>query len=410
MLVQYAVENYKSIKDEIVINFAAGKKYQDSKWVAANDKIPVPLYKCIGLIGPNASGKSNILLSLNFAFRFILNTIQRKDSSKIAVERFAFEENGEEKPASFEFIFYQNDIKYAYGFSVNSKEVVEEYLLGYFSAKPKTLFERSEGHHYEFKGNDIKIQKEIAQKTNANRLYMPVAAEWGYAPLKEVYEWFEFRSRQYVSFSVSHMISEIIKEEEKKKIFIAQLQKADFNIKDIYIKNKKFSQGSYDFVKKFVSELIGETDMLSLIPDSKPIICLVHENAAGENFDIELTEDSAGTESIVENIAEFLYLSESGGLMLEDELGKSYHTKLTQHFLQMFQSLELNPGNLQLLFATHNTKVLNMLNPDQVYLIDKEETGNTVAKLLDDYVIRENDNIELGYLKGRYGGIPYMQG
>ena len=42
--------------------------------------------------------------------------------------------------------------------------------------------------------------------------------------------------------------------------------------------------------------------------------------------------------------------------------------------------------------------------------MDKDETGATVVKLLDDYLIQENDDIELGYLKGRYGGVPYMKG
>ena len=65
-----------------------------------------------------------------------------------------------------------------------------------------------------------------------------------------------------------------------------------------------------------------------------------------------LDEDSAGPESIVENIAEFLYLSEQGGLILKDELGKVYHTKLTQRFLQMFRSPEMNSGNLQLFYNT----------------------------------------------------------
>ena len=65
-----------------------------------------------------------------------------------------------------------------------------------------------------------------------------------------------------------------------------------------------------------------------------------------------LDEDSAGTESIVENIAEFLYLSEQGGLILKDELGKIYDTKLTQRFLQMFRSPEMNSGNLQLFYNT----------------------------------------------------------
>lgn len=409
MLVQYAVENYKSIRDEVVINFSANKKYSDSDWVAQEADIPMPLYKCIGLIGPNASGKSNIIQSFSFAIRFILFTIKRKDNSEIHIEKFAFDQGMEKKPTSFEFIFYKDKVKYVYGFSVSKDEVIEEYLMGYFSAKPKTIFERNMNQQYEFKGNDVKTQKEIAKKTNANRLYMPVAAEWGYAPLKKVYEWFEFISRQYIDFDISHMISEIITKLGRKDILISELQKADFNIKDIYIKNRKMNKKSYDALTKIMTEVIGVSEEFT-ISDTNPFILVVHENCMGETYDIALDEDSAGTESIVGDIAEVLYLSEQGGIMLEDELGQSYHTKLAQHFLHMFQSSVINPGNLQLFFATHNTKLLNMLNPDQLYLVDKDETGKTFVKLLDEYVIRENDNLELGYLKGRYGAVPYMKG
>ncbi len=96
--------------------------------------------------------------------------------------------------------------------------------------------------------------------------------------------------------------------------------------------------------------------------------------------------------------------------MLEDELGKVYHTRLTQHFLEILKSDTVNCGNAQLLFTSHDTKILNLLNPDQIYLVDKEEDGATSVKLLDDFAIRENENIELGYLKGRYGSVPYMKG
>lgn len=408
MLIQYLVENYKSIKDEVVINFSVDKKYKDSDWAIRSDKVNSSLYNCIGLIGPNASGKSNIVESFRFAFRFILNMIKRKESSKIKVTPFAFDHMSE-KPTFFEFIFYQNKIKYVYGFSVNSEEVLEEYLMAYFTIKPKTLFERNIGQEFKFKGNDEKIQKEISKKTNANRLYMPVAAEWGYEPLKKVYEWFVFNSRQYSQFNIKYMISEIIKDDIRKNMLISELQKADFNIKDIYIKNKKIDQKSHDFIEKMLKAFIGEVEEVSL-PNTSPMIRIVHENSNGEEFDIDLDDDSAGTEGIVENLAEFLYLSGEGGFMYEGELGRTYHTKLTQHFLEMFKSKLLNPGELQLLFTTHDTKVLNMLNPDQIYLVDKDEMGGTFVKLLDDYMIRSKDDIELGYLKGRFGGVPYMKG
>lgn len=409
MLIQYAVTNYKSIKDEIVINYTADNKYKNSKWVIHTTDIPKPLYKCIGMIGPNASGKSNIIDSFIFAIRFITNTLNRKDTARIKVEPFAFNEKTINEPTSFEFIYYYENIKYVYGFSINSNEVLEEYLMGYFTAKAKTIFERKEGQKYQFRGNNEKIQKDISKKTNANRLYMPVAAEWGYAPLKKAYEWFEFISRQYTEFSLANMISEILKNNNRKKLLISELKKADFNIKDIYIKNKKINQKSINFIEKLISELLGDNHEFQL-PDTSPTIRIVHENCNKEEFDIALEEDSRGTATIIENLTEFLYLSEKGGLMIEDELGKTYHTKLTQHFLEMFTKSEANPGNLQLLFTTHNTHVLKKLNPDQIYLVDKDETGGTIVTLLDNYTIREKDNVELGYLKGRYGSIPYMKG
>lgn len=408
MLLQYKVENYKSIRDEVIINFSVEKKYENTEWVIRNRNNNVSLYKCIGLVGPNASGKSNILESLIFSKNFILNTISRKENSKINIESFAFDDEMNDKPTSFEFIFIKDMIKYVYGFSINKKEVVYEYLMGYFSSKPKTLFDRSNGQNYDFKGNDVKKQKELSQKTNSNRLYMPVAAEWGYAPLKKVYDWFSFTTRQYEEFDIDKMISNIVDNDMWKNVLIDELKNADFNIKDIYVKNKKIDQKSYDFISKLVLEFIGDNKEV-VIPEKRPIIYLVHENLNGKTYEIPLEEDSTGTKTIVSNIVELLSICDQGGLMIEDELGKTYHTRLTQHFLQMVKSSELNKGNAQLLFTTHNTKVLNMLNSDQIYLVDKDETGATTVQLLDDFVIRENDNIELGYLKGRYGAIPYMR-
>lgn len=410
MLVQYSVENFRSIKDEIIINFSADKKQKYPKWVIEEEGVP-RIYKSIGLVGPNASGKTNIIQSFLFALRFIQGTIKRKESAKINIETYAFgkKDESEEDIASFEFIFIYNKVKYVYGFSVNSEEVVEEYLMGYFSAKPKTLFDRKKGQQYDFKGNDVSTQTEIARKTNRNRLYMPVAAEWGYERVKAAYEWFNFISRQYLEFDISKMLESIIKDKKKKGILLEELRKADFNIRDIYVENKKWDRRSMDFLELLVNKFASEMDEVD-IPDFNPIIHVVHENMQGELFDIRLEEDSAGTSAVIQNIVELLYIGSQGGLILEDELGKTYHTKLTQHFLNMVKSDRMNQGNTQLLFSSHDTKILNILNPDQIYLVDKDEEGATFVKLLDDFVIRAQDNIELGYLKGRYGSIPYMKG
>ncbi|MEZ3428488.1 MAG: ATP-binding protein [Lachnospiraceae bacterium] len=411
MLIQYSVKNYKSIKDEIIINFTARGKNVDSDKLI-NNEIGSSLYRCIGLVGPNASGKSNIISSLFFALKFINSTIERKEKSKIKLEMFMLDKNSREEGSSFEFIFYENNIKYVYGFTIDTERVLEEYLLAYYSKKATTIFERevSSVSEYNFRGNDVKVQNEISLKTNSNRLYLPVAAEWGYEKAKAPYKWFERMFRQYSDMNISQVIADIVKDDSQKNVLLEALSKADFNIKDIYVKNRKIEKQHRDAMVQFLTNMLGEGEVSEdIIPEDTPVIWVTHACKSGETFDIEMNNDSSGTHDIIDNIAEMLFINKEGGLFIEDELGRNYHTKLTKYFLELFNSNEVNYGKAQLFFSTHDTKILNLLNPEQIYLVNKDEDGATYVKLLDDYLIREKDNVELGYLKGRYGAVPNIK-
>ena len=397
MLIQYSVKNYKSIKDEIIINFTARGKNVDSDKLI-NNEIGSSLYRCIGLVGPNASGKSNIISSLFFALKFINSTIERKEKSKIKLEMFMLDKNSREEGSSFEFIFYENNIKYVYGFTIDTERVLEEYLLAYYSKKATTIFERevSSVSEYNFRGNDVKVQNEISLKTNSNRLYLPVAAEWGYEKAKAPYKWFERMFRQYSDMNISQVIADIVKDDSQKNVLLEALSKADFNIKDIYVKNRKIEKQHRDAMVQFLTNMLGEGEVSEdIIPEDTPVIWVTHACKSGETFDIEMNDDSSGTHDIIDNIAEMLFINKEGGLFIEDELGRNYHTKLTKYFLELFNSNEVNYGKAQLFFSTHDTKILNLLNPEQIYLVDKDEDGATYVKLLDDYLIREKDNVEL---------------
>lgn len=411
MLIQFSVENYKSIRDELVINFRADRKYAESAWAVAGVDKGAPVYKAIGLVGPNASGKSNIIEAFRFALEFIDETIMRKDNAEIQVQGFAFSEEYKNKPTSFEFIFVHSGVKYIYGFSITTETVVEEYLIGYFSAKPKTLFERSEGQVFDFKGNQVKRQRELQMKTNANRLYMPVAAEWGYEPFKPVMEWFNLLVAKYThpQHGMMYRIGEIVGDEKRKEIFLQELRKADFNIVDIYVTREGLTPELVEYLAERLGERIIEYESRIHGGKYRKKIMVVHRNNAGQVFEIELDKDSAGTQDIVKSVAELMCEGENGGMILQDELGASYHTKLTEHFLSMVQSEQINLQNAQLLFSSHDTRVLQMLNHDQVYLVDKDNDGATFVTLLDDYQIRTDTNVELGYLKGRFGAIPYIK-
>lgn len=406
MLIQFSVENYKSIKEEVIINFSSVNNQAENAIMKQGHTLPI--YHAIGLVGPNASGKSNILSAIFFALKFIVRTIDRKESDEIGVIPFKLCKDWSHRDTSFEFIFIENEVKYVYGFSVNNKIVTKEYLLVYNSKKPTTLFERDTDREdvFDFKGKNIRVQKEIVAKTNANRLYMAVAAEWGLESCKIPYSWFVKMSRQYMNMRIPEVISNVIKNEKTKAEMISILERADFNIKDINVKVRKIDEKTFEVVNKMMDMISPDDGRISEMIDEIPEIWIKHECADGESFEIEQEEDSAGTKDVINNLAEFIYLKQLGGLFIEDEFGRNYHTKLTSYILELINKSV--GSDVQMLFCTHETSIFHVLSPEQIYLVDKAEDGSTFVKLLDDYVIREKDNIELGYLKGRYGAIPYI--
>lgn len=416
MLIQYAVSNYKSIKDEIVINFTAEQK--DDEWVTeCENKLNKPLYiyKAVGLVGPNASGKSNILDSFIFALRFINSSFTRKENRKINVEPFLLDPLTKMEDSTFEFIFMAGGTKYVYGFSVNEECVNEEYLYAYYSSRATTIFNREIGDKYDFRGTDLKVQNEIKSKMTKNRLYLPVAAEWGYERLKEPYNWFGSLTKQYMKNSIKELIQEVLGSEHGKRNMLDLIQKADINVANIGYKIKEVNEKEYNLLKRLIDEVLSTMDESEgirdiSIPTQDIEIYLEHEGKDGEIMRMPLEEDSAGTISAVENIAEILYLGLNGGMMLEDELGKTYHSRLLKYILQIFRRKEYNSADAQLFFTTHNTKVFKYLEPAQIYLVDKEADGSTFVKLLDDYKIDKEEDVELGYLLGRFGAVPYTRG
>jgi AAA15 family ATPase/GTPase len=74
----------------------------------------------------------------------------------------------------------------------------------------------------------------------------------------------------------------------------------------------------------------------------------------------------------------------------------------------MFNRPEDNPNGAQLLFNTHDTNLLDaeLLRRDQVWFTEKGDDGATRLVPLTDFHARKSENLERGYLQGRYGAIP----
>jgi hypothetical protein len=93
-----------------------------------------------------------------------------------------------------------------------------------------------------------------------------------------------------------------------------------------------------------------------------------------------------------------------------DELETSLHPSLAREIVRLFNSPDLNPKGAQIIFTTHSTNLLDLelLRRDQIWFTEKSRNGATKLFSLTDYQPRTNQNIEAGYLGGRFGAIPYL--
>jgi hypothetical protein len=88
----------------------------------------------------------------------------------------------------------------------------------------------------------------------------------------------------------------------------------------------------------------------------------------------------------------------------------SMHPLLVRQLVHIFNDPDLNPNGAQVIFATHNTGILDpqILRRDQVWLTEKDREGATRIYPLSDFKPRKEQNLEAGYLQGRFGAIPFL--
>jgi len=122
-----------------------------------------------------------------------------------------------------------------------------------------------------------------------------------------------------------------------------------------------------------------------------------------------------GTQALVALAGPVLQVLDTGAVLLVDEVDTSLHPQLVAELVRLFQSPLSNPAQAQLIFSTHETQLLGtlmadtpVLDRDQVWFVEKGNAGATSVYPLTDFSPRRQENLERGYLQGRYGAVPFL--
>jgi len=416
MLIEFSVGNYRSFKEQVTLSMVAANLVSKEKTLDENNLFIVDeelkLLKSTAIYGANASGKSNIGKALSFMKWFMVNSSKDTQSGEdIAIEPFKLSTETEDQPSHFELVFLMDDQKYRYGFKVNQKRVISEWLFYVPNKRETNLFKReldsiTTSKKYNAEG--------IAQKTRNNALFLSVSAQFNVDIAEKILAWVTNKMNiisglhdNYLGFTVKCLVND-----ENKTDIIQLIKKLDLGIEEIQIEQKDFSIDELsdvlpDELKKLISKTTrGKTNTIvtkhrKYDEEGNPKL--------SEQFDMR-TQESDGTQKLFALAEPLLNTLKEGEILVIDEFDVSLHPLISRAIVNLFNSSQTNSHNAQLIFMTHDTNLLSnkILRRDQIWFTEKNRYGATDLYSLVEYKVRNDSSFESDYIKGKYGAIPYL--
>jgi AAA15 family ATPase/GTPase len=186
---------------------------------------------------------------------------------------------------------------------------------------------------------------------------------------------------------------------------------ADINISDLHVEAKKISAQQMPLIGGLViaGQLIQPQEQYEVRIMTGHTVC--DQDGKEKTYGLELGEESLGAKQLVFFAPLLRQTLENGKTVFIDELDRSLHPFIVKFLVNLFRDPKWNKNGAQLIFTTHDTTLLSLdtFRKDQIYFTEKDaKTGATDLYSLDEFSIRKTDNIEKGYLLGRYGAIPYL--
>ncbi len=400
MLHRYRFKNFFSFAEETEVSFQLNRQVPVSNLVFQSPS-GVRLSKALAAIGPNASGKTNVLKPLAFLGWFVSYSFTSgKPGDDIPVQAHFFSDS---EDSEFEIEFEVNGHQYRYWLVVNPERVVHESLHLKTSKYFSFIFRRD--WHEPSSAYDIRQQKfgfaaGEAKKVRPNASLIATAAQYNVPLAKELVDYFS-RFHSNVNYSGRYHF-------EARNV----LEAADFFIDRPALRTQ-------------MSEVLSSLDLGldEVIIDSQPVL----GNGAGKNgkrniphgvhrmgrrqLALPFWYESSGTQAAFVLLEKILPVLEHGGVVIIDEMEADLHPDMITAILDLFIDPDRNPHNAQIIFTCHAHEILNDLQKDQVLLIEKDTDGFSEAWRLGDMRgVRRDDNLYAKYRAGAYGAVPNFFG
>lgn len=430
MLVNFKFKNFKSFYRENELSLQATKDNELKEINTFNvdenlfNKVEEhELLKSAIIFGGNASGKSNIIKGLTYMYNVIRLSPAQQFSNIVKLnEYYAFYENACNEPSLYEVEIIKNGNLYRYGFSILHEKIEKEWLYKR-SERNSLVFERT--------GNKIKITGNETASSLINipetTLFLSIGVNFNLSIsnyLKDVLDWFDDLIIVFEN-NINSLDIYSVENKKYKDLAIEILSKADIGIKNMnVIKDKVADLSDLNAVLAFnmqiqadpskYTQLKQENNNMYSIDLDTQFDVYNNKNKKVGTKDIMLFKDrgfhSEGTIRLLCYLGYILAALDKGKVILIDEIDSKLHFLVADYLIKMFNSIDKNPHNAQLICTAHNVMLMDEdLRRDQIYFTSKDMYGvSTLVSLADYKGVRKNDLFSKKYLAGFYSKLPNL--
>jgi AAA15 family ATPase/GTPase len=443
MLLQFAVENFLSIKEQVVLSMLAPAGTTLSPRYVRRVGGKWDVLRCAAIYGANAAGKSNVIKALD-DFRGLVTRGSAPDQ-RIGVTGFRLDPAWKDRPTRFEVEVVLDTVRYSYGIELTRESIVSEWLYRGDGEDERMLFERERGeddareHRYKFgeiEGDEEQRQfvRFVAKGTPANQPFTVECKNRNVKDYGALSEWLREGMTLLRPDSIREtLVSEL--EDSAARTFVEErLQLWGTGIDGIRIHQENIGKidGLDEQNRIALRNHIAHQGALAYRaePDEPMEVTLdgdgltnkrLHFRHSGADRPVTFkwSSESDGTRRLMHLLPVLRQIHQhpdGGQLLAVDELERSLHTSLTRRFVEEFLDLcaAAPDTTAQMIFTTHDTNLLNgrLLPPASIWFVEKDHLGASHLYSLAEYPAEQvealTEHLEEGYLQGRFGAIPFI--
>lgn len=412
MIKYFAIENYRSIKKECVIDFDLN--------IPKNN--PFPANTVIGFAGANASGKTTVLQALNFVLWFMKSSFLTLEGNKnipcksfigsedeltkfhliISKEIIIDEEKKKEKFVDYEYILH-----------LTKEKVIYEEVNYYPNGRKKNIYIRNLSE-VKF-GRGIKTFDTVDLRENSS--IISFAKQFKSQLIASKISTYLFQSNITNEGLLLHefnasSIEELLNSNNELSLqLINFLKLADIGIDSISVKKRDEQEEktlTFNASRRSLQDIIEiRLDNHEVKVDIKTLI--FKHKMADSYADFFPEQESSGTLQFLLILGSVLIAIKYGMTLILDEIEIKLHQNLVAYLIGLFQNPSFNTNGAQLIFSFHNSYLMNILEPHQLWFTEKNDDGETEVFSANDFKDISKfgkEHLEELYRIGRFGAVP----